>query len=45
MEAVIKARNAAIAKADGPREDTMAAEALLGMATSKLLAVVEAYPD
>lgn len=45
LEAVVQARNTAISKSDGPRDEAMAAEGILGLATSKLLAIVEAYPD
>lgn len=45
LEAVIKARNVAVQASDGPRNDSISAEALLGAATSKLLAIVEDYPD
>jgi len=45
LDGVIKARNAALAAADGPRRDQIAAEAALSDALGRLFALSEAYPD
>lgn len=45
LDAVIKARNAAVGAADGPREGQIQAEAALGNALGRLFALSEAYPD
>jgi len=45
LDAVVKARNAAVSAADGPREGQIQAEAALSGTLGRLFALAEAYPD
>ncbi|MCK6451818.1 MAG: LemA family protein [Alphaproteobacteria bacterium] len=45
LQAVIKARNAAVAAEGGPREGQIQAEAALGATLGRLFALAESYPD
>lgn len=45
LDAVIRARNAAVGAADGPREGQIQAEAALSTSLGRLFALSEAYPD
>ena len=45
LREVIEARSKAVSAQGGPREDSIAAEGILGAAVGKLLAVFENYPD
>jgi LemA protein len=45
LDAVIRARNAAVGAADGPREGQIQAEAALSGSLGRLFALSEAYPD
>ncbi|MBL8706000.1 MAG: LemA family protein [Rhodospirillales bacterium] len=45
LDAVIRARNAAVGAADGPREGQIQAEAALSGSLGRLFALSESYPD
>jgi hypothetical protein len=45
LQAVIKARNAAVSAEGGPREGQIQAEAALGASLGRLFALSESYPD